>query len=174
MNVPLTMLEFTTKYHVKTNFLEYHAIISKIRKYIEWRDVPLHEEEQPVNSALNTILNTSVKGSSKLYTLLKSSSEHISDIASERWNEKTDLNLLSFSLRPSFNYHHHRYKDTYLKYIQFRPLHHRFYTNDLLFKMGIKNSNLCSLCIEQTDSISHMFLFCNNSIDLWGRVELMD
>ena len=83
MNVPLTMLEFTTTYHVKTNFLEYHALISKIRKYIEWRDLPLHEE-QPVNSALNTILNISVKGSSKLYTLLKGSSEHISDIASER------------------------------------------------------------------------------------------
>ena len=119
MNVPLTMFEFTTKYHVKTNFLEYHSLISKIRKYIEWRDLPLHDEEQPVNSALNTILNLSMKGSSKLYTLLKGSSGHILDIASDRWNEKTDLNLMSFSLSQSFNYHHHRYKVTYLKYIQF-------------------------------------------------------
>ena len=98
MNVPLTMLEFTTKYHVKTNFLEYHSLISKIRKYIEWRDLPLHEEEQPVNSALNAILNLSMKGSSKLYTLLKGSSVHILDIASDRWSEKTDLNFISFSL----------------------------------------------------------------------------
>ena len=85
---------------------------------------------------------------------------------------KRHLNLISFSLSQSFNYHHHRYKVTYLKYIQFRTLHHRFYTNDLLFKMGIKNLNLCRFCIEQTDSISHMLLFCNNTIDLWGRVEL--
>ena len=89
MNVPLTMFEFTTKYHVKINFLEYHSLISKIRKYIEWRGLPLHDEEQPVNSALNTILNLSMKGSSKLYTLLKGSSGHILDIASDRWNEKT-------------------------------------------------------------------------------------
>ena len=172
MNVPLTMVEFTGKYHVKTNFLEYHSLISKIKKYIEWRDLPLHEEEQPVNSTLNTILNLNVKGSSKLYTLLKGSSEHILEIASERWSEKTDLNLESFNLGQSFNYHHHKYKDTYLKYIHFRTLHHRFYTNELLFKMGIKNSNLCRFCNEHTDSISHMLLFYNNSVDLWGRVEL--
>ena len=79
---------------------------------------------------------------------------------------------MSFSLSKSFNLHHQKYKDTYLKYIQFRTLHHRFYTNDLLFKMGIKNSNLCSVCLEQIDSISHMLLFCNISMDLWGRVEL--
>ena len=30
MNVPLTMMEFTNKYNVKTNFLEYHSIISKL------------------------------------------------------------------------------------------------------------------------------------------------
>ena len=51
MNVPLTMSEFTGKYKVKTNFLEYHSLTSKIKKYIEWRDLPLHDEEQPVNSA---------------------------------------------------------------------------------------------------------------------------
>ena len=38
MKVPLTMSEFTEKYHVKTNFLEYHSLTSKIKKYIEWRD----------------------------------------------------------------------------------------------------------------------------------------
>ena len=124
MNVPLTMMEFTIKYNVKTNFVEYHSIISKIRKHIEWRDMSLHEEASPVNSALNTMLNLSVKGSSS----------HILDIAVDKWNDK----IGSFSLSRSFNYHHLRYKDTYLKYIQFRTLYHRFYTNETLFKIGIK------------------------------------
>ena len=134
--------------------------------------MPLHQEEHPVNSALNIMLNRSVKGSSRLYIIMKGSSSHILDNAADRWNDKTDLDFMSFSLSKSFNFHHQKYKDTYLKYIQFRTLHHRFYTNDLLFKMGIKNSNLCSFCLEQIDSISHMLLFCNISIDLWGRVEL--
>ena len=35
MNVPLTMTQFISKYEVKTNFLEYHSLISKINKHIQ-------------------------------------------------------------------------------------------------------------------------------------------
>ena len=69
---------------------------------------------------------------------MKDSSSHILDIAVNKWNDKIDMDIGSFSLSRSFNYHHLRYKDTYLRYIQFRTLHHSFYTNELLFKMGIK------------------------------------
>ena len=145
MNVPLTMIEFTTKCQVKTNFLEYHSIISKIRKYIEWRDLPLHQEEHPVNSALNMMLKLSVKGSSRRYIIMKGSSNHILDNAADRWNDKTDLDFMSLNLSESFNFHHQKYKDTYLIYIQFRTLHHRFYTNDLLFKMGTRTFAVSAL-----------------------------
>ena len=118
------------------------------------------------------MLNLSVKGSSQLYIIMKDSSNHILENAADRWNDKTDMDVLSFDLSKSFNFHHHKYRDTYLKYIQFRTLHHRFYTNDLLFKMGIKNSNLCSFCLEKTDSNSHMLLVCNTSINLWDRVQI--
>ena len=151
--------------------LVFHYFQNK-KKHIEWRDLPLHHEEQPDNSALNSMLNLSAKGSSRLYIIMKDSSNHILDNAADRWNDKTDLELLSFSIGKSFNFHHQKYKDTYLKYIQFRTLHHRFYTNDLLLKMGIKNSNLCSFCLQQFDSISHMLLFCNTSINLWERVQM--
>ena len=43
MNVPLTMSEFISKYKVKTNILEYHSMISKINKHIQFRELPLHE-----------------------------------------------------------------------------------------------------------------------------------
>ena len=104
--------------------------------------------------------------------MLKGSSETILEIATEKWNDKTQLNLINFGISQSFKYHHLRYKDTYLKYIRFRTLHHRFYTNDLLHKMGIKHSNLCTFCAEQQDSVSHMLLFCSKSksIDLWRSV----
>ena len=153
--------------------MEYHSLISKINKHIHLRELPPHEEEKPLNSALNAILNLSIKGSSKLYILLKGSSETILEIATDKWNEKTQLNLINFGISQSFKYHHLRYKDTYLKYIQLRTLHHRFYTNNLLHKMGIKHSNLCTFCAEQQDSVSHMLLFCSKSksIDLWRSVK---
>ena len=61
--------------------------------------------------------------------------------------------------------------DVYLRYIQFRTLHRRFYTNDILFKMKIKNSSLCEMCNIEEDSIEHMLITCPKSDKLWRDVE---
>ena len=48
--------------------------------------------------------------------------------------------------------------------------HHRFYTNEKLFIMGLVQSNLCSMCKTEVDSIEHMFLGCPHSMELWENV----
>ena len=73
-------------------------------------------------------------------------------------------------MRRSFNKHHLIYKDTYLKYIQFRTLYHRFFTNEKLFNIGIKKSNLCCFCKVSVDSIDHMFLQCEISLELLRNI----
>ena len=117
------------------------------------------------------MLNITAKGCSKLYSIVKGSNGHILETASCTWLNKGNLNLEGFHLSTSFKYHHLKYQDTYLKYIQFRTLHHRFFTNNLLFKMGIKNSNLCGFCHETEDSNSHMLLTCIKTEELWCKVE---
>ena len=129
MNVIIPMEDFMSRFNVKTNFLDYNHIAFKKKKYIEWQDLPLHNEEFPRNSSLKVLLNLSGKGVSRLYGRMKESFSHVLDNAAEIWVDKTVLNIGSFCLSKSFHYHHSRYKDTYLKYIQFRTLHHRFYTN---------------------------------------------
>ena len=170
MNVVMSMEEFMTTHNVKTNFLDYNFVTSEIKKYIEWKEMLLYQESAPRNSALNVILNLSTKGTSKLYSIMKDSFSHVLDIAADKWNDNADLEIGSFSLDRSFQYHHLRYKDTYLKYIQFRTLHHRVYTKELLCKMGINNSNLCSFGLKEIDSVEHMLLLCEVSIELWQEV----
>ena len=46
-------------------------------------------------------------------------------------------------------------------------LHHIFYTNNMLIKMGIKKINLCSFCSREIDSVEHMLLQCEISHGLW-------
>ena len=60
-----------TIHNVKTNFLDYNFVTSKIKKYIEWKVMPLYQESAPRNSSLNVILNLSTKGTSKLYRIMK-------------------------------------------------------------------------------------------------------
>ena len=130
MNVVMPIDTFMETYGLKTNFLEYHQISHKIKKFIEWRDMPLYEEDQPKNSSLNVFLNQTVKGVSKIYSQIKNTSSSVLDTAVEKWCANSELDFNSFDLSRSFQKHHLIYKDTYLKYIQFRTLHHRFFTRD--------------------------------------------
>ena len=166
----LTMENFTEYHGVKTNFLEYHGICLKIKKFLEFKDVPLRFETLPRNSTLNMLVNLNTKGCSRLYSKVKNSDTHILDTLVDKWAENSDVVTDTISISRSFQKHHLNYKDTYLKYLQFRTLHHRFYTNEKLFKMGILQSDLCSMCKIEVDSIEHMFLGCLHVIELWENV----
>ena len=102
-------------------------------------------ETLPRNSTLNMLVNLNTNGCSRLYSKVKGSNTHIIDSIVEKWSA-VDIDSLSFSR--SFSKHHVHYKDTYLKYLQFRTLHHRFYTNDKLLVMGLVQSDLL-VCAKQ-------------------------
>ena len=157
MKIPISMEEFTTHYGVKTNFLEYNNICHKIKRFLEWKDTPLYSETLPRNSTLNILSNMSTKGCSKLYTLIKDSNEMVLNNIVNKWTEKSELEMESISVSRSFIKHHSVYKDTHLKYIHFCTWHHRFFTNDKLFLIGIKPTNICGMCNQAEDSIEHMF-----------------
>ena len=91
--------------------------------------MPLYEESAPRNSSVNVLLNLITKGVS---TRMKDSFSHELANAVDKWRKNTEIEIENISLSRSFLKHHLRYKDTYLKYIQFRTLHHRFYTNENL------------------------------------------
>ena len=165
--VTLTMDQFVEHHGVKTNFLEYNNICFKIKKFLEWKEVPLRFETLPRNSTLNMLVNLNTKGCSRLYSKIKGSNTHVLDSIVEKWSA-VDIDSLSFSR--SFSKHHIHYKDTNLKYLQFRILHHRFYTNDKLLVMGLVQSDLCSMCKTEVDSIEHMLLECQHSMSLWENV----
>ena len=138
-NTTITMEEFTSHFGVKTNFLEFSNICHKINKFLEWEDLPPYSETLPRNSTVNILMNKSSKGCSKLYTMIKDSNDTVLDNIVNKWSEKSELEMESICISRSFIKHHTVYKDTYLKYIQFRTLHHRFFPNDILFRIGIKH-----------------------------------
>ena len=59
----------------------------------------------------------------------------------------------------------------YLRYIQFRTLHRRFFTNNILHKMRIKDSPLCNFCAQKEDSNEHMLIECETVQTLWHQIE---
>ena len=73
---------------------------------------------------------------------LKTQTNTFSIIPMTFGKKKTDLTMGTFELSRSFNHHHSSYKDTFLKYIQFRTLNKRLYTNKQLFKICNKPYSL--------------------------------
>ena len=61
--------------------------------------------------------------------------------------------------------------DVYLRYTQFRTLHYRYFTNDVLVKCRIKNDDTCSMCSSEKDSNFHMLIDCVKVQDLWSKIE---
>ena len=76
----------------------------------------------------------------------------------------------SFDFKKSFS-KLNMFDDIYLRYIQFRTLHRRFFTNNILFKMRIKDSPLCTFCNESDDSNEHMLIECGKVKTLWTELD---
>ena len=61
--------------------------------------------------------------------------------------------------------------DNYLRYIQFRTLHRRLYTNNILSTIKVKDSPKCDFCEIEEDSNEHMLIQCKVERELWDIIE---
>ena len=158
------------KYDIATNFLEYGAVTTKIREFLRNKELPLQGLSLPCNSYVNIVISMDRKGVSNIYKMMLGRDKQIIENAVTKWKEKTELEISSFSMSKSF-ISNSKIDDIYLRYIQFRTLHRIFFTNNILLKMGIKDSSICNLCNREEDSNEHMFINCQISTRLWIRVE---
>ena len=78
--------------------------------------------------------------------------------------------MLPYDVKRSFTVTNNQIDYTYLRYTQFRTLHYRYFTNDVL-SVNVKSDNTCSICSIDQDSNYHMLLDCRYIRQLWSEVE---
>ena len=161
--------DFEQKFQIQTNFLEYGAVVMKVKAFLQSREIPLYSHTTPNNCLLNIILHKDIKGVSTIYKLLLSKNNSIIENACSKWNAKVGNITEIFDFKKSFT-KINMFDDIYLRYIQFRTLHRRFFTNNISFKMRIKDSPLCNFCLESEDSNEHMLIECAKVKTLWTEV----
>ena len=49
-------------------------------------------------------------------------------------------------------------------------LHRRIATNDFLFKIGLKQTDTCSFCRQFTETLAHLYWYCNYTQKLWKDI----
>ena len=93
-----------------------------------------------------------------MYKVIHGRSRDILNNICQKWDTKASILFNTSEKSKSFVRTHVLFDDVYLKYIQFRTLHYRFYTNDMLKNINIKDSDICDFCKEESDSNFHMLI----------------
>ncbi|MCG7878665.1 MAG: reverse transcriptase domain-containing protein [Candidatus Thiodiazotropha endolucinida] len=165
----MTYEHFLGKYNVRTNFLEFIGIRSSIENYLRQTQIPVSNESLfnchwPFNIKL---IMKSLKGSKDMYTLL--TNKNIIPTSQLKWERifnNTQLNWKYIYGAPAKSCH-----NTKMHWFQFRIIHRIIATNDLLLKMNIRQSNLCTFCNAEPEKIEHLFWQCNVVNRFWDTVE---
>ena len=58
-------------------------------------------------------------------------------------------------------------KESKLRAFQFKFLHRKIATNAFLYKIGIKQTDSCSFCKEQKETLVHLFWTCKYTQNFW-------
>jgi len=60
---------------------------------------------------------------------------------------------------------------TKLRSFQFKINHDILFTNEKLKRVGIKQSDRCSICKKEKETLAHLFVSCEAIKPLWEKVE---
>ena len=61
--------------------------------------------------------------------------------------------------------------DTKTRIFQFKILNNVLYLNKQLYNMNLSVSRLCSLCLKEQETFTHLFLECSYSSNLWRELQ---
>ena len=137
------------------NVIEYNDLRIKTAKILGNLDI--NKREGP-NIPLLLSLVGNEKGCSHLYKRLISRNGDILSKCAGKWSESLLEEISEVNLSQSFKKIDKDIDCTYVRYLQFRLLHRRIFTNELLYRMKIVDSPECPLCNNIPETIEHAFL----------------
>lgn len=151
--------EFCTQYSIAVPFTTFYGLSNCIWKL----NLPFDSDDLMYNSPFYPIflkiICKSKKGSKDMYN----------EFIVKKWNKpKSEKKWeLIFNLHVDQNWWKkcnqivfHLTKDIQLRWFQYRILHRILATNSHLFKMKITNTELCSFCNTNVETLTHLFWEC--------------
>ena len=87
-----------------------------------------------------------------------------------KWNFCMNKNFTTEYWLTSFRQIYKTTSCTKMQNFQFRLMHRTLVTNEMLYKWGINESDLCCFCNEEIETIEHIFVECEVIKIFWERV----
>ena len=154
----LSLDEFKNKYNVKTNFLEYGAVINAIKRSCNHiLDKNTKNVPNPLVPYNFEFVLRDKKGSRRLYESLVLSRE-VKQNYLRKWELELNKTYSNKQWSIFFLLPLKCTIDVKLRWFQFRIIHKILGVNSFLAKIGIKDSNLCTFCKVKEETIKHICL----------------
>ena len=156
-NKPLSYEEFQNKYGLKACPLAFGGIIATLKnlrkRFKENIDSPEKDEIEPFIK----IFLKAKKPSNLTYKILVATKSEAPETSQAKWHEDCDLEKGEFDWKRAFQSTKICTKSTKLIIFQFKFLHRRLPTNSFLYKINVKDSDRCSFCEKETETLLHLF-----------------
>ena len=164
----LSLQQFNVKYNTNINFLRFNSIISAVHSYLKSLNVTKQfktkiRKYQPI---FETLVENK-KCSQIVYQKMLDRKSNITGF--EKW--KTKLGISKTEWLKSFKLLKLSCKDTKLKWFQFRINHNILTTNRSVSKYNRDQTDLCTFCKKNSETIQHLFWHCSKVNKFWKNLE---
>ena len=162
----LSFTELKERFHVKTNFLVYHGLVSCIKLLRN-----AIENQNETNKIFITFEENFIKApeSNRLaYKKLVSTKQSSPRKSQEKWSAHCNLQCSkTIDWEMAYKLPFYRTKATKLIIFQFKLFHWRLATNDFRNKVGIGENDICTFCRTEKESLFHLFWSCSETSSFW-------
>ncbi|XP_069109859.1 uncharacterized protein [Argopecten irradians] len=156
-------------FKVKSNFLQYHSIVSAVKKFISSNEITKSKVTYPYIPINIEIFLRNRNGAKDVYDIfIKRNTE---PTGKKKWNELFDLDDTAWAMiyKAPFTVT----KNTKLQWLQYRINHHILTTNSFLFKSHLVISPLCTLCNSENETIQHVLWECGEVKNLLKSLRIL-
>ena len=122
----------------------------------------------PILKMKNDTFIVSEKKSRDYYKVLISNKAQFPNAINNLVNE---FHLSADQLKKVFILPHSVAFEPYVKAFQYKILNSIMFTNVRLYKIGFKDSDLCSFCKTEPENLHHLLFLCNHSRLFWSIFE---
>ena len=163
--------EMKAEFGIDNNFLLYNTIVVNVPK--EWKTLIKNNHNNcgfdcETRSVKQMIENQTRNGNRFFYDCLTFNNEH--PRGHVKWANIFTNNTLEWNRYHELN--KNTIPDTRTRSFQYKIYHHILPTNTMLYKFGIKDSDKCTFCNNEKETLEHVFIDCTFSEHFWNELEI--
>ena len=163
--------DLKTVYHIRTNFLEHHRVITCVKNYLSKQKDASKIHKKPTLPIQIKITSKSQKGSQDFYKILANHNMVHDTTYYSFWEQTLGITICTDMWKRIFQVCFKTIKDNDLIWVQYKVLYRILGTNDLLFKINRHDDGKCSFCKEYNETILHLFVQYKNVQNFWSELK---